>query len=60
MKLIEKLKTFYEKSRRVWLVLKKPSKKEFEMVAKVSAIGILILGTIGFFISILIKFFFFK
>ena len=53
------LKAFYEKSKRVWLVLRKPTKKEFEMVAKVSAFGILILGAIGFLISILVKLFFF-
>ena len=54
-----RLKAFYEKSKRVWLVLRKPTKKEFEMVAKVSAFGILILGAIGFLISILVKLFFF-
>ncbi|MEK6847687.1 MAG: protein translocase SEC61 complex subunit gamma [Nanoarchaeota archaeon] len=58
-KLIESLKAFTVKSKRVWLVLKKPSKKEFEMVAKVSAIGILILGVLGFIISILVKLLFF-
>jgi len=55
MKLTEDLKAFFAKSKRVWLVLKKPSRKEFEMIAKVSAMGILLLGTIGFLISILIK-----
>ena len=56
----DELKAFFSKSKRVWLVLKKPSRKEFEMVAKVSAIGVLILGVIGFFITILIKIFFVK
>ncbi|MEK6840587.1 MAG: protein translocase SEC61 complex subunit gamma [Nanoarchaeota archaeon] len=60
MKLTEDLKAFYEKSKRVWLVLRKPNKKEFEMVTKVSAVGILLLGVLGFFISILIKLFFVK
>lgn len=55
MKLIEDLKAFFVKSKRVWLVLKKPSRKEFEMVAKVSAIGVGIIGIIGFFIAVLIK-----
>ena len=58
-KLVEDLKAFVAKSKRVWLVLKKPSRKEFEMVAKVSAIGVLILGVLGFIVSILIKLFFF-
>lgn len=54
----DELKAFFSKSKRVWLVLKKPSRKEFEMVAKVSAMGVLIIGVIGFAISILIKIFF--
>lgn len=58
-KIIEDLKGFLLKSKRVWLVLKKPSRKEFEMVAKVSAIGILVLGIFGFLVSILIKTLFF-
>jgi protein transport protein SEC61 subunit gamma-like protein len=59
-KLIDNLKAFFEKSKRVWLVLKKPSRKEFEMVAKISAIGVLVLGAIGFLVSILIKLLFFR
>lgn len=58
MKAMESLKAFTAKCKRVWMVLKKPSKKEFEMVAKVSAIGIVALGVIGFLISIIIKVFF--
>ena len=55
MAVMEKFKAFIAKSKRVWLVLKKPSRKEFEMVAKVSAIGVLLLGVIGFLVSILVK-----
>ncbi|MCW8965513.1 MAG: protein translocase SEC61 complex subunit gamma [Candidatus Pacearchaeota archaeon] len=50
-----KIKSFFVKCKRVWHTLKKPSKKEFEMIAKVSAIGILALGTFGFIISIIMK-----
>ncbi len=39
------------------MVLKKPSKKEFATVAKVSAIGILILGFLGFLISVMMGMF---
>ncbi len=53
-----KSKSFFLKCKRVWHTLKKPSRKEFEMVAKVSAIGILALGTFGFLISIIMKAFF--
>jgi len=37
--------------------MKKPTKKEFEQIAKVSAIGILIIGALGFLVSILMQFF---
>ncbi|MDO8564261.1 MAG: protein translocase SEC61 complex subunit gamma [Nanoarchaeota archaeon] len=52
-----KIKSFILQSKRVWHVLKKPSKEEFLMVAKVSAIGILALGALGFIISDIIKLF---
>jgi protein translocase SEC61 complex gamma subunit len=51
-----KLKSFVLQSKRVWHVLKKPTGAEFKMISKVSAIGILILGAIGFAIADLIKF----
>ncbi len=50
-----KLHSFFVQSVRVWHVLKKPSSEEFKMVAKVSGIGILALGALGFIISDLIK-----
>lgn len=52
-----KAKQFIKKCKRVWIALKKPSKKEFEMTAKVSAIGIVILGAIGFLIGLLMNLF---
>ena len=45
--------SFLLKCKRVWHVLKKPTKKEFEQIAKVSAIGIVILGLLGFLISMM-------
>ena len=56
-KAYQSTKSFILKSKRVWHVLKKPSRKEYEMVAKVSALGILALGTIGFLVSLIMKFF---
>ena len=52
---MENLKYFIKKCNRVWHTLKKPTKKEFEQVAKISAMGILILGLIGFVISLIMK-----
>nr|AQS28291.1 hypothetical protein [uncultured archaeon]AQS28870.1 hypothetical protein [uncultured archaeon] len=51
MAVFEKLKSFTLQSKRVWHVLRKPTSLEFKTVSKVSAIGILILGAIGFLIA---------
>ena len=50
-----KLGSFIVQSKRVWLVLKKPTGEEFKAIAKVSAIGILAIGLVGFIISDIIK-----
>jgi protein transport protein SEC61 subunit gamma-like protein len=57
MKLWNSTKAFFVKCKRVWHVLKKPTRKEFETIAKVSAIGVVILGVVGFFISMIMKMF---
>lgn len=46
-----RIKSFIVQSKRVWHILKKPSKEEFSTVSKVSAVGILILGAAGFIVS---------
>jgi protein translocase SEC61 complex gamma subunit len=38
--------------------MKKPTMKEFEMISKVSAIGILIIGILGFLVSMIVAPFF--
>lgn len=48
--------SFVLQSKRVWQVLRKPTGAEFSSIAKVSAIGLLALGALGFIISDLIKF----
>jgi len=50
-----KAKSFINKSIRVWRVLKKPTSQEFKLISKVSAIGILALGLVGFIISTIMK-----
>jgi protein transport protein SEC61 subunit gamma-like protein len=52
-----KFKSFFKKCKRVWLVLKKPTKEEFRTTAKVSAIGIAILGLFGFLVALLMQIF---
>lgn len=57
MSTIISLKSFFLKCKRVWLVLKKPSKEEYETIAKVSAIGVAIIGLLGFLISLIMQLF---
>ncbi|NMB66821.1 protein translocase SEC61 complex subunit gamma [Candidatus Woesearchaeota archaeon] len=58
MKALSSLKSFIEKCKRVWAVLKKPTKEEFLTVAKVSALGILVIGLIGFIVGNIVHIFF--
>lgn len=51
-----KFNSFLVQCKRVWLILKKPSSEEFKSISKVSAIGILILGALGFLVSDIIAF----
>jgi protein translocase SEC61 complex gamma subunit len=44
------------KYKRVWRLLKKPTMKEFKMISKVSLIGLLVIGAIGFAINVLMTF----
>jgi protein transport protein SEC61 subunit gamma and related proteins len=57
-KIFTQLKSFALKCKRVWQILKKPTRKEFETIAKVSAVGIAALGLIGFIIALAMKMFF--
>ncbi len=55
---LRKINSFVLKCKRVWHILRKPTKKEFQLIAKVSAIAIILLGFIGFLVSVIIKSFF--
>jgi protein transport protein SEC61 subunit gamma and related proteins len=57
MKILTSSKSFIAKCKRVWMVLKKPTHEEFLKVAKVSAAGILVIGLIGFIVSLIMKLF---
>jgi len=48
-------KSFWEKSVRVWHVLRKPSRTEFQTVTKAATVGILIIGVMGFLIQLVMK-----
>jgi protein transport protein SEC61 subunit gamma-like protein len=45
----------YHKYLRVWRLLKKPTMEEFKTISKVTAMGLLIVGALGFIISVAIK-----
>ena len=51
--LLAKLKDFVRECKRVLRITKKPSKDEFKNIIKVSSIGILLIGLIGFLIQVL-------
>jgi protein transport protein SEC61 subunit gamma and related proteins len=50
--MLTRLKSFMYECIRVFKVTKKPGKEEFKIIVKVSGIGILIIGLIGFVIQI--------
>jgi protein translocase SEC61 complex gamma subunit len=54
-KISRKISAQYQKYLRVWRLLKKPSVEEYKMISKVTAVGLLVLGAIGFAISILME-----
>ena len=53
-----KLKRFYIECTRVLKVTKKPDSVEFKTIVKVSGLGIIVIGIIGFIISMLKQLFF--
>ncbi|MDP2749540.1 MAG: protein translocase SEC61 complex subunit gamma [Nanoarchaeota archaeon] len=56
MKLLGSLKEFWEECKRVLKVTKKPDRQELSMVVKVTGLGMLIIGMVGFLITLLNKF----
>ena len=50
------LKSFIKQMLRVWHLMKRPSKKEWTTIAKVSAIGLGLIGLIGFIIALIMGF----
>lgn len=47
------IKNFIEKIRRVLLVSSKPDKEEFKQSVKITGLGIVIIGVVGFVIFLL-------
>lgn len=55
MNILGSIKSFMLKCVRVWRITKKPDLEEFKTIAKVSAAGVLIIGFIGFAVSLIMK-----
>lgn len=51
--ILKKLKRFWIECKRVLRVTKKPDKQEFKLIVKISAIGMAVMGIIGFLIHFL-------
>lgn len=56
MEIKENIKSFFTQSVRVWHLLRKPTSQEFKAVSKVSAIGLGLIGLLGFLITIIMVF----
>ena len=50
-RLTTRFNSFVRQCFRVWQILKKPTGEEFSTVAKISAIGLLLVGVLGFIIA---------
>jgi len=53
---MKKIQEFFNQCVRVWRVTRKPDKEEIKLISKVSAIGIIVIGVIGFILSLIIEF----
>jgi protein transport protein SEC61 subunit gamma-like protein len=56
MEIKEKFNSFVAQCVRVWHLLRKPTMEEFKAVSKISAIGLGIIGLLGFLITIIMSF----
>ncbi|RMD45729.1 protein translocase SEC61 complex subunit gamma [Candidatus Pacearchaeota archaeon] len=56
-KVSKRLSSTFIRYSRVWRLLKKPTLYEFKTISKVTVIGLLIIGAIGFLISLVMKIF---
>jgi protein transport protein SEC61 subunit gamma and related proteins len=52
---MSKFSKFLKSSKRIFLISKKPSSKEYWTMAKIVGIGILIIGIIGYVIRLLMN-----
>jgi protein transport protein SEC61 subunit gamma and related proteins len=53
--MLENLKSFVGQCKRVWHLLKRPTREEFNSIAKVSAIGLGLIGLMGFIVAVIMQ-----
>lgn len=53
--MVNKFKEFLESSKRILLIAKKPSNKEFWAMAKVVGLGMIVIGVLGFIIRLIMN-----
>ena len=51
--MIDKIKKFFAQCKKVVRITKKPSKMEYQTIVKVSGLGILLIGLVGFLLQML-------
>ncbi|MCX8189946.1 MAG: protein translocase SEC61 complex subunit gamma [Candidatus Diapherotrites archaeon] len=51
------IRDFIESSRRVFTISKKPDLEEYLQMLKITALGVIVLGLIGFVVAILFAYF---
>ncbi len=57
MELLLRVKEFILESRRVLRITRKPDNEELKTIVKVSGIGILVIGTVGFLMQLILQIF---
>jgi protein transport protein SEC61 subunit gamma and related proteins len=50
---MSKLNDFFKSSKRIFLIAKKPTNKEFWTMAKIIGLGMVIIGLIGFIVKLI-------
>jgi len=53
--LMQSIKEFLLKCSRVWSVMRKPTKEEIKTISIASGLGMILLGAIGFVVSVIIR-----
>ena len=53
--MVKKIKEFFESAKRIILIAKKPSNKEYWAMAKIVGLGMIIIGAIGFIVKLIMS-----